>query len=192
VLLAFIFIPFIGAAMMPIVRKIRPKFAIILPVLALLFQIATTIWAGFSNFLPKPGLRISHWLLNQKLFLSIDGLSLIVLISIGLVALVAVLASTGFAMDADRRPGFYALMLLAVTGMNGLVMATDLFSLYVFLEIASVCSFILIAYQYEDQGIEASFKYMMLSAVATVFLLLGMSALFAVSGGVSSVFWPSA
>ncbi|HEX2954653.1 MAG TPA: NADH-quinone oxidoreductase subunit M [Bacillota bacterium] len=184
-LLAFIFVPFIGAAMMPIVRKIRPKFAIILPVLALLFQIATTIWAGFSNFLPKPGLRISHWLLNQKLFLSIDGLSLIVLISIGLVALVAVLASTGFAIDDDRRPGFYALILLAVTGMNGLVMATDLFSLYVFLEIASVCSFILIAYQYEDQGIEASFKYMMLSAVATVFLLLGMSALFAVSGGVS-------
>jgi multicomponent Na+:H+ antiporter subunit D len=185
VLFALIFVPLIGAAMMPIIRRIRPKFATIIPIVAFLFQITATVWLAVNNLLPKPGLRINHWLLNQRLFLSLDALSLVVLLAIGLVAFVSVLSAVSFSIDADRRPGFYALILLAVTGMNGLVMATDLFSLYVFLEIASVCSFILIAYQYEDHGIEASLKYMLLSAVATVFLVLGIAALFAISGGVS-------
>lgn len=182
-LLALILIPFIGAAMMPIIRKVRPQIAVVIPILATLIQIAALKWVALRGLLSKIG--PAHWLMNQKLLLHIDGLSLVVLISIGMVALMAVLASISFPMDPDRRPGFYALILLAMAGMNGLVMATDLFSLYVFLEIASICSFILIAYQQDDLGLEASFKYMMLSAVATVFLLLGLAALYAVSGGVS-------
>lgn len=185
VLLTFILVPLIGAAIMPIIRKIHPKMAVVIPVLATLFQIGLIGTIAYQNLVLKDNLSIEHWMLNQKLYLSVDGLSMVVLLSIGLVAFVSVLFAIKYPLDSDRRPGYYALIMLAVAGMNGLVMATDLFSLYVFMEIASICSFILIAFQYDDAGLESSFKYMMLSAVATVFLLLGLSIVFSISGGVS-------
>lgn len=184
-LLTFILVPLIGAAIMPIVRKAWPVGAVGLPIIATLYQIAAVSAVAFQNLVAKDSINLEHWLLNQKLMLSLDGLSVVALISIGLVAFVSVLFAIKFPLDADRRPGYYALILLAVAGMNGLVLATDLFSMYVFLEVASVCSFILIAYQYDHLGLEGSYKYMMLSAVATVFLLLGISLMFALTGGVS-------
>ena len=184
-LLTFILVPLIGAAIMPLVRKAWPQGAVGLPIIATLFQIVAVSAIAFQNLVAKESINLEHWIFHQKLLLSLDGLSVVALISIGLVVFVSVLFAVKFPLDPDRRPGYYALILLAVAGMNGLVMATDLFSVYVFMEIASISSFILIAYQYDQGGLEGSYKYMMLSAVATVFLLLGISLMFALTGGVS-------
>lgn len=184
-LLANIFVPLIGAAIMPILRKIWSKGTSIVAILVTLYQIIITGWMAFQNLVLHHSISMERWLLNQAFALQVDGLSMVALLSIGLVGLVTVVFSINFPIDDDRRPGYYALIMLAITGMNGLVMATDLFSLYVFLEIVSITSFILIAYQNDDFGIEGSFKYMMLSAVATVFLMVAIALLFALTGGVS-------
>ena len=184
-LLAFLFVPLLGAAIMPILRKIYPKGATFVTVLVSLYLVVATGWIAYQNFLTGHSLVLGQWLLNQNLALNIDGLSLVVLAAIGLVTLVTAIYSAGYHLHPDRRPGYNALLLLIVTGMNGLVMATDLFSLYVFLEIVSIAAYILIAYQTDEHGLEASFKYMMLSAVATVFLLLGTALLFTITGSVS-------
>jgi multicomponent Na+:H+ antiporter subunit D len=185
VLLAFIFVPLLGAAIMPILRKIWAKGATWLAALVASYLVVITSWIAYREFLVGQDFKLDHWAFGGKLLLSIDGLSLVVLLAIGLVSLVTVVFSAAYPIDPDRRPGYNALILLAVTGMNGLVMSTDIFSLYVFLEIVSICSFILIAYQFDELGTEGSFKYMMLSAVATVFLLAGIALLFSVTGNVS-------
>jgi len=184
-LLAYIFVPLIGAALMPILRKIWSKGTSYVALSVTVYQILITGWMAYQNLILHQSLSMERWILSQVLALQVDGLSMVALLSIGLVGLVTVIFSVNYPIDEDRRPGYYALIMLAVTGMNGLVMTTDLFSLYVFLEIVSVTSFILIAYQYDDFGIEGSFKYMMLSAVATVFLLVAIALLFALTGGVS-------
>jgi multicomponent Na+:H+ antiporter subunit D len=69
--------------------------------------------------------------------------------------------------------------------MNGVVLVTDLFSLYVFLEVTSVSSFILIAFNRDLGGLEGAFKYLILSAVATVLMLTGVALLMLVAGGTS-------
>jgi proton-translocating NADH-quinone oxidoreductase chain M len=187
VLLAFIFVPLLGAAVMPILRKIWAKGSTLVMTLVSIYLVATTGWIAYHNLLSghSNSLSLSQWILGQNMALKIDGLSLIVLAAIALVSLVTAIYSAGYSFHPDRRPGYNALLLLIVTGMNGLVMATDLFSLYVFLEIVSITAYILIAYQTEEQGLEGSYKYMMLSAVATVFLLLGTALLFAITGSVS-------
>lgn len=184
-LLAYIFVPLLGAAIMPVLRKIWSKGAGYVAILVTVYQIIITGWIAYQDLVLNNSLTVERWILGQALALQVDGLSLVALLAIGLVGLVTVAFSIRYPFDEDRRPGYYALVLLAVTGMNGLVMATDLFSLYVFLEIVSVTSFILIAYQYDVFGIEGAFKYMMLSAVATVFLLVAIALLFAITGGVS-------
>jgi len=184
VLLAYLFVPLLSAALMPLLRKLWIKATTTLALLAVLYQLLISIWIAYRKLVVGQPLHLGQWLFGGKLALSIDGLTLMVLLTIGLVALVALGFAANYQLSQNRRPGFNALVLLAVTGMNGLVMATDLFSLYVFLEIVAVTSFVLITYQQDDAGIEGAFKYMMLSAVATVFLLLGMAIVFALTGSI--------
>ena len=65
------------------------------------------------------------------------------------------------------------LVLLALVGMNGVVLCADLFSIYIFIEIATVSSFILIASDKSRAGFEGAFKYFVLSATASIAILTG-------------------
>lgn len=69
--------------------------------------------------------------------------------------------------------------------MNGTVLLADIFSLYVFIEIIAVSSFILICFQRGLNAIESAFKYLILSAVATMLMLTAI-AIFLLVGGDTS------
>jgi multicomponent Na+:H+ antiporter subunit D len=69
--------------------------------------------------------------------------------------------------------------------MNGLVLTCDLFSMYVFIEVASAASFILIAFGGDRDAFEGTFKYIMLSAAATAMILAAIGLLFMIAGSVS-------
>ncbi len=120
---------------------------------------------------------------HERWFVNVlDPLTSVLLLAIAIVmfAAVCVLRATA----SDEKHGFNALnlMLLAVAGMNGLVMVRDLFSLYIFLEIASVSSFLLIAAQRDMGGLEGAFKYLVMSALATMMMLASIGLLLAYSG----------
>jgi multicomponent Na+:H+ antiporter subunit D len=73
---------------------------------------------------------------------------------------------------------FYTLFLLMLTGMEGVIVTGDMFNLFVFLEIASVASYALVAYGTEAEELEASFKYLVMSSVGSTFVLLGIALLY--------------
>ena len=77
------------------------------------------------------------------------------------------------------------LVLISLIGMNGTVLLADIFSLYVFLEIIAVSSFILIAFQRDLNALEGAFKYIILSALATVLMLSAIALLLIVAGDTS-------
>ncbi len=114
--------------------------------------------------------------------LAADILSKVVLFCIGLVSLAALCVSRSLNKESNDRFNFINILLLAVAGMNGIVLAQDIFSLYVFLEITAVSSFILIAFKKDILGLEGSFKYIVLSAVATVLMIAGIAILMFIAG----------
>ncbi len=69
-----------------------------------------------------------------------------------------------------------------VAGMNGLVLSQDLFSVYIFLEVAAVASYALVAYGLGAEELEASFKYLMLSVVASAAVLTAIAILYGMTG----------
>ena len=73
---------------------------------------------------------------------------------------------------------FYTLFLLMLAGMNGVIITGDMFNLYVFLEIAAVSSYALVAFGTEHEELEASFKYMVMGCIASSFILLGIGFLY--------------
>jgi multicomponent Na+:H+ antiporter subunit D len=73
---------------------------------------------------------------------------------------------------------FYTLFMLMLAGMNGVIITGDLFNLFVFLEIASISSYALVAFGTEKEELEASFKYAIMGSVASSFILLGIALLY--------------
>ena len=79
---------------------------------------------------------------------------------------------------------FYCIFLLQVTGFLGIVITGDLFNLYVFLEIASLAGYALIAVG-EDGAPFASFNYVIFGTIGACFYLLGVGYLYIVTGSLN-------
>jgi proton-translocating NADH-quinone oxidoreductase chain N len=114
-----------------------------------------------------------------------DNLALVMFLSIAIVGFVSLLVARYTMEDCGKLFNFTNLLLLAMAGMNGLVVSRDLFSLYVFLEVTAVAAFILIAFNNEKDALEGTFKYIVLSAVATAMILSSIGLLMTVTGSVS-------
>jgi len=117
--------------------------------------------------------------------LSSDNLTLVLLLSIGIVIFTTLLVGWQTIKQEKQRFNFVNLVLIAMIGMNGTVMLSDLFSLYIFIEVTAVSSFLLIAFQRGLNALEGAFKYIILSATATILMLLAISILLLASGGTS-------
>lgn len=107
--------------------------------------------------------------------------------------IVASLATSTFAYPwlvgyPDNREEFYLLVLIATLGGILLASANHLASLFLGIELLTLPLFGLIGYAYrQKRSLEASIKYMLLSAAASSFLLFGMALLYAESGSLSFV-----
>jgi len=134
-------------------------------------------------FLPASAYSLPFFLSSASSFsFAADGLSRLLLLTIGIVGLASLGVGFGTAERGEERRRFSNLLILAITGMNGIVLVADLFSLYVFLEIVAVCSYILIASRRDSGGLEGAFKYLVLSVLATL-MMLSSIALFVLMAG---------
>ncbi|MEA3407926.1 MAG: proton-conducting transporter membrane subunit [Chloroflexota bacterium] len=119
-------------------------------------------------------------------FLRADPGGLIVAgVALGLGTLVSLYSGRYLALDHRYRL-YYPLLLLLVTGLVGMVLAADLFNLYMFCELMSVAAYVLVAFRRRtDTAIEAGFKYLMIGSVGTVTMLLGISFIYRETGSLA-------
>ncbi|MDP2873427.1 MAG: proton-conducting transporter membrane subunit [Bacillota bacterium] len=77
---------------------------------------------------------------------------------------------------------YWPLCLTLLGGMSGLVIAKDLFNLFVMAEICSIAACGIISVDSRPAALEASFKYLLLSAVGSGAVLLATAMLYSVTG----------
>lgn len=94
------------------------------------------------------------------------------------------LISPAYLQRLNRNFGeVYALVLFATVGMIMLGTANTLISIFVGLETMSVCLYVLAGLLREDEGgIESGFKYFLLGAFSTGFLLYGIALMYGTTG----------
>ena len=144
-------------------------------------NITTLILLGLSfitvGIVAKQGTlvySIGSWKLPIGIVLVLDGLTVFMLITVNLIAFFISIYSISYMNRFTSKWKFYTLFLLMVAGMNGVVVTGDIFNLFVFLEIASVASYALVAFGTERHELEAAFKYTVMSTVGSLFILLGI------------------
>lgn len=116
---------------------------------------------------------------------SIDNLSMVMLLIISIVELASLIVGNFIIQDENKKFNFINLLLISFIGMNGMVMVSDLFVLYVFLEITAIASFVLIAIKKDIFGLEGAFKYLLLSAISSVLMLSSLALILLYAGSVS-------
>jgi len=119
------------------------------------------------------------------LHVSMDNLSILLLLSAGLAGMASLMAAGPGLKTGRERFLFANLVLVALIGINGISMVRDLFSLYVFIEVTAVATFILVAIRHGTDAFEGAWKYVVLSAVASVLMLSSIALYVLVEGGVS-------
>jgi len=116
-------------------------------------------------------------------FLRADPGGLVVAgVALGLGLLVALYSGRYLALDR-RYETYYPLLLLMVAGLVGMVLAADLFNLYMFCELMSIAAYVLVAFRRRlDTAIEAGFKYLVMGSIGTVTILMGISFIYRETG----------
>ncbi len=112
-----------------------------------------------------------------------DGLASVILVALSVLGLLA-LVFTGPTSAKDlggRIVHYYILILLLISALTGIVFAGDLFNLFVFLEVAAICSYALIGVA-GGRALFAAFRYLVLGTLGASLYLLGVSYFYAASG----------
>jgi multicomponent Na+:H+ antiporter subunit D len=111
-----------------------------------------------------------------------DSLSQLLILIVSIITLAVTLFAIPYMQQYTAQNKFYSLYLLMIAGMNGVILTGDFFNMFVFLEIASIASYALVAFGVEAEELEASFKYLILGGVSSTIILLGIALLYSATG----------
>jgi len=81
-----------------------------------------------------------------------------------------------------QTPLFYSVFLLCLVGLLGITQTGDVFNLFVFLEISSLSSYVLIAMGEQRRALTSAYQYLIMGSIGATFLLIGIGLLYAETG----------
>ncbi len=175
----FVIIPLAAAFLIALLGKWIRRFPEILSTL-----IAFVLLALSLNTI-KPVIRfgtlvykMGGWPQPLGISLVIDGLSIFVLVLINLIAFLTLLYAFGYIKKFTEVWKFYSLFMLMLAGLNGVVVSADFFNFYIFLEVASIAAYCLVAFGIAAEDLEAAFKYAVMGSLASLFILLGIGIIY--------------
>ncbi len=120
----------------------------------------------------------------------VDILNAFVLVVVSGIAAVVFSAGPGEALRAiqeGREYLFYSAALLCLTGLLGVTITGDLFNVFVFLEISSLSSYILIGLGRSRRALMAAFSYLIMGTIGATFLLIGIGLMYQMTGTLNMV-----
>ena len=181
-----IIIPLISALIIPIVGQFSQRLSwhIIVMVTFVSFLISCVL---LNNVLNSG--RISYWMGGWKppwgVEYVIDYLNVYILLIVSFIAFIVALyakLSVEKEIEEHKITTFYSVFMLFVAGLIGIVLTGDLFNLYVFIEISSLCAYTLVALGKKREALIASYNYLILGTIAATFILIGIGYLYMVTG----------
>lgn len=90
--------------------------------------------------------------------------------------------SQHYPLSASREPRFFFVMLLFLGAMNGLVMFNDLSAVYLFFELTTLCSFLLIGHDQTERAVRNALRALLMNSSGGAAFLLGIIAVYHATG----------
>jgi hydrogenase-4 component B len=170
----------IGAVVTALTARSRRACAL----LALVFVTAAgalVFWGAAGKlFAPRGGTEVAVLAgvsgLGASLTVGVDQLSAFFLLVIAVMAFLSTLYSLGYmrVFEREHPARYWPILLLFFAGVVGVVSVRDWFFFLVFWELMTVCSYFLVVYEKENPvSLRAGLKYVVVTHVATLLMLIG-------------------
>jgi len=143
---------------------------------ALLHQVVTggTISYELGGWAPPWGIEYRVDTVNAYVLLIVAAIGAVVITYAG--------PSIAREIAEPKRYLFYTSYLLCLTGLLGVTITGDAFNVFVFLEISSLSSYILISAATDRRALIASYRYLIFGTIGATFYLIGVGLLYQVTG----------
>lgn len=181
-ILACIFLPVLGAFILPIIGKaseaVRNLTALVLVSSSLIFSLllAPAVLAGrvitISRILP----------LGFNLVFTADCLAVFMAIASSLVGTIIVLYSFGYISHYGNRNEYYLMVTLFLGAMMGLIYSGNLIFLYLFWEITAIASWRLIGFFREKDYVLKADKAFLVTVFGALVMFLGFIYIYQITG----------
>ena len=188
------------------IREHLPVLQVVLPLVAapLCLLLARSVWAWLLAFMASLAALVISIVLLREVYTgevlsyaiggwaapwgieyrvdAVNAFILIIVTAIRVVALMFAKTSVAQEVASDKQGLFYTAWLLCLTGLLGIAITGDVFNLFVFLEISSLSSYVLIGLGQDRRALTASFQYLVMGTIGATFILIGIGLLYMVTG----------
>lgn len=184
-----IFIPFLAAILIPFIYKKIPTinigwFVLLVPLI---------LFIGLARYIPNVAngetyIKTIKWIPTYGINFStyLDGLSMIFGLLITGVGTLVILYSIYYLSNRESLGHFYVYLLMFMGSMLGVIFSDNLMVLYVFWELTSISSFLLIAFwSHRKQSRYGAQKSLLITVSGGVAMLAGFIMLYVMTGSFS-------
>jgi multicomponent Na+:H+ antiporter subunit D len=181
-----VIIPLMSAPLIVFIGNRKLAWLIAMAASATAFVIACLLLAQV-----KDGSYISYhiggWAPPLGIEYRIDALNALVLMLIsGIGTIVLPYAHNSVSAEIPKRQHtlFYALYMLCLTGLLGMVATGDAFNVFVFLEISSLSTYVLVAMGAgkDTRALTAAYDYLIMGTIGATFFVIGLGLLYMATG----------
>jgi len=130
---------------------------------------------------------MGDWEPPRGISLDVDALNTPIALLVSIMAFVALLyarASVIAEVEPKKHGPFYGAFLFVVAGLLGMLLSGDAFNIFVFVEISSISTYVLVAMgsSRDRRALPAAFNYLILGSIGATFYVIGVGFLFAETG----------
>jgi len=129
--------------------------------------------------------ELGNWLAPWGIEYKIDAVNafiLVVVAAIGAIVVPYAYASVRAEIEEERIYLFYCMYLLTLTGLLGIVITGDAFNIFVFLEISSLSTYVLVGLGRDRRALTAAYQYLIMGTIGATFILIGIGLLYMMTG----------
>jgi multicomponent Na+:H+ antiporter subunit D len=149
---------------------------IALALLARVLETGTILYA-LGNW-PAP------WGIEYRIDLA-NAFMLVIVTLVGSAVMPYARASIAAEIPEERIYLFYCMYLLNLAGLLGMAITGDVFNLFVFLEISSLSSYVMISLGRDRSALTAAYRYLIMGTIGATFYIIGVGMMYMATGSLN-------
>jgi len=129
--------------------------------------------------------ELGDWAAPWGIEYRVDSLNAFVLVIVTMIASLVVPYGRTLVeneIPASRIYLFYAMFLLCMTGLMGIAITGDAFNLFVFLEISSLSTYVLVSLGKDRRALTAAYRYLIMGTIGATFYIIGVGLMYMATG----------
>jgi len=176
-------VPLIAAPLALLLRQRRLVYVLLL-VSGACLGISLALWSAVQDG-SVISYAIGSWPPPWGIEYRIDALNAFVMVLVSATALLTVifsLHSIEIELPGHMHYLFYTMFALCLSGLLGIAATGDAFNIFVFLEVSSLSTYVLIAMGRQRKALFAAYRYLIMGTIGATLIVIGIGMLYLLTG----------